>query len=1287
MFVIAIAIVLTTARALLPQAERYRTQIETEVSQLIGQPLTIADFELGWHGLGPRVYLKGVEIGQHDGGKALFGFDQAHVDIALWSSLRSGELDFGAFTLSGLDLSLVRREDGSLGLEGVVMPAVTGGEGASLAASRNAAIDWLWRQGHLALEESVVQFRDMAAGGEVWRFEQLYLHLRNSGSRARLSGSMALPAQLGQALAFVVEVERRGEALSDWEGSFYLKGEALQLPALLKRLELPLGARKGMLAGQLWGRWQAGALTELRGEIGLERVQLIASAPASAADAAQGVRSYLLDHLSGRFVWQGSGQQGVVDVDRLRLGASAELWPETRAHVTYEVAPGQLHLEGGITFARLESLLPLALLAPLPERGHEALAALNPRGEVSNTFFRFTRGSDHPPEFFLQAVFADVGVDAWQQLPGVEGLDGSLNLDNRSGVVDFATVDARFDSAGLFREVLPITSFDGRLAWARFEQGLHLDMRRLMVANDDLAGELEGHLFLPAGEASPQIGLIAQLDYADGSMVSRYLPTRIMPATTVEWLDGAILNGFVTDATVVVHGPLRRFPFDHGEGRFEVRANLIDGVLDYSPGWPRMEQIEAELLFSGRAMTVSGHRAEMLNTELEAVRVAIADMHAKPVVVEISGRARGGTEDVVRYLNESPPLHKLFGSFLGDAVASGHSDLRLDLKLPLGSERPVEVQGHTVLEASAIEFKSMGVDLGAINGKVAFSNEGLQAQQLAVTVMGQPARVDIYSQRNGHRSMVFEAKGRTRYPELERRFGFIPVFGYMAGQSDWQALLTIPQAGGDGAAISLSIKSDLVGSSILLPEPLHKSADLARPFIVEGELGEALNRWQFDYDHQRLSGIFLSPHQGALAGELRFAGQAPEPQLPGIRVAGELDFFSEEAWWPILFADDETAAGGGDGGDEVGVNRLAVEVKRAQLFGLDYSNLSLEASREGGVWSARVVSDQLRGELFVPEDWSLPLEAKLDYLFLPLAGSDGAEAGGAKGGGGLHDFDPATLPPLRLTSKVFDYGGQSLGQLRVTTERRLNGLSIETLQLDSPFASIRGNGAWNYVGGQHNSVFNAEMEVRDLGKLLTALDFGGMIEGGQGKGRLSLRWAAPLVEMEPMLLNGAVNIDFRDGSILEVDPGAGRIFSLFSPRRLLLDFRDMGKGLAFDRMRGRFDIRSGNAFTQDFMLDGPVAKVEARGRIGLGAEDYDQALVVTPHVTSSLPLIGAVVQGSLGVGAVVLLAERLLKPAIDEASKMRYVVTGSWDNPQVKLLDLKEESDDGNYLPELLRDD
>ncbi len=66
--------------------------------------------------------------------------------------------------------------------------------------------------------------------------------------------------------------------------------------------------------------------------------------------------------------------------------------------------------------------------------------------------------------------------------------------------------------------------------------------------------------------------------------------------------------------------------------------------------------------------------------------------------------------------------------------------------------------------------------------------------------------------------------------------------------------------------------------------------------------------------------------------------------------------------------------------------------------------------------------------------------------------------------------------------------------------------------------------------------------------------------------------------------------------------GAGRVLGLASvaalPRRLALDFSDLtDKGLAFDTVRGDFDLRDGNAYTENVLVKGPAAEIGLIGRV------------------------------------------------------------------------------------------
>ncbi|MDZ4263601.1 MAG: AsmA-like C-terminal region-containing protein, partial [Pseudomonadota bacterium] len=348
-------------------------------------------------------------------------------------------------------------------------------------------------------------------------------------------------------------------------------------------------------------------------------------------------------------------------------------------------------------------------------------------------------------------------------------------------------------------------------------------------------------------------------------------------------------------------------------------------------------------------------------------------------------------------------------------------------------------------------------------------------------------------------------------------------------------------------------------------------------------------------------------------------------------------------------------------------------VDSALVFGQPLHQVKLQAQHTTNAWRAQIESNELAGKIVLPDDWDYPLQMELTRLYISTA-----ESGDKKAAAGASPstpdksadkpVDPRELPPLQIKSADTRLGKAALGRMELLTTRRLNGMSIDSLNLDSATANIKLRGGWlQGVDAKQHSYINGTLDIHDLGDLLSGFGYVETVKGGKGSSNVDLKWSGAIIDPAVARLEGMVDFDLEGGRLLEVDPGAGRLFGLLSvqalPRRLTLDFSDLfGKGLAFDYMRGRFDFKDGNAVTDNFVLDGPSAQVELQGRVGLVARDYDQQLKVIPHFTSSLPLAGAVV-GGVVVGAAVLLVEKLLKSNIDRATGINYRVTGSWDNP------------------------
>jgi len=1259
-FIVLLALALSAARLLLPQLERYKDYLEIEISQVVGQQVSVAAFEVGWHGYGPRLFLHDVRLLSRSGDQVLFGFDLAHVDVSLPLTLYRWQVTLRDLTLRGIELSLQRQADGRVSVVGLELPQATAGEVEQ--KDGDAVLAWLFSQKYLAIEESVIHWRDLMQGVPAFTMRNVNLKLYNKGERHSLSGQLHLPPSLGGRIKLMAEAQGAIDNPIDWPVEFYVEGRGLELGRwLADRSVLGLRVLNGAAEIELWGRWQQNNLDNIKGNLFVRDAHLASEGVAVGAE--QQVQR--LASAFAEFVWQSDAAGWQLDVDRLRLVKGGVAWQPARVRVRHQsnANAAVAELEVASSFARLDDIAALLPLSNyLSDEQKELLQTTQPGGELHEAYLKLDFVENQLRSYFVSAKLKNFALMPWQNLPGFDGLDLSLNMDQSGGVVDVATKTAHLDLRNLFRDFFTVDGLSGRLAWQQDDEGVLLDMRDIELSNQDTAVALAGQAFLPADKTSPIVKLLLEIKHGNAEAASRYLPVSIMPQKVVAWLDGAIVAGRVDSGSMVLQGPIKQFPFDDASGRFEVRFNVNDGILDYTRDWPRIEQIEAGVAFVGNRMDLNAVAGKVLGADIKQVAVEILDMRAKPAVLHLQGQADGSASDVVGFINQSP-LQQRFGNFSQGATAVGDSSLDLNLNIPLANGANVETLGRIKFADSAIDLTRLGVDLSGLSGEVAFSNKGLSAQGVSAVVMGQPANIDIYTEElpQDESNIVFVAQGESRLAELEKRLDLF-VFAYLDGEAHWQARLEIPRSK-NGAVVSptLKIESNLQGLSVQLPEPLKKPAAGSRPFELFARFEKQANHWLFDYNQETLTGVFeLAGAKGLSVGELRFAGAAELPQKQGLRLAGRLGRFVYDEWQPLF------AVRPGQPKKDAVVNQLDLQFDSVVLFAQTLHGVELQAEHMAASWAADVKSDEMAGRVWLPDSWDRVLKMDLEHLYLSRKTEKSETV--------AEPFDPRGLPPLMIKSKQTRFGDLDLGQMNLQTRKLPLGLRIDSLETRSGIVEASIKGQW-LITNQHKSQVNAKLKVHDLGAVLTGLGYIETVKSGKGVGKLNLNWDGSLLDYDLASLAGKVDFDFEDGHLLAVEPGAGRFFGLLSvtalPRRLMLDFSDFfGKGFAFDDMRGHFNISKGDAYTENFFMDGPAARIELRGRVGLVAEDYDQRVKVVPNVASGLPTLAAVLTGQIVPAVVLALIEKLTKPEVDKATGIYYQVTGSWDDPLVEPIDL-----------------
>ena len=248
------------------------------------------------------------------------------------------------------------------------------------------------------------------------------------------------------------------------------------------------------------------------------------------------------------------------------------------------------------------------------------------------------------------------------------------------------------------------------------------------------------------------------------------------------------------------------------------------------------------------------------------------------------------------------------------------------------------------------------------------------------------------------------------------------------------------------------------------------------------------------------------------------------------------------------------------------------------------------------------------------------------------------------------------------------WGDRHLGNVQAKLSKVSDGVTLDHLSVTSPSFTIKASGDWRGKAPGLGHLAGS-LQSNDVGTTLTQLGYADILTARSGRLDFDLNWSGVPGAEALRDSVGHLKIDMERGQVLGIKPGAGRLLGLASvaelPRRLALDFSDLtDKGLAFDSARGDFDLRGGDAFTDNVLLKGPAAEIGLIGRVGLKNHDYDQTAVVTGSVANSLAL-PAFALGPV-TGGIALLFTQVFKQPLKGLARGYYRITGSWDNPTIE---------------------
>jgi uncharacterized protein (TIGR02099 family) len=1235
------------ARLAMPAVAEKKGELEALISRESGYRVGIEQLEGYWDGLHPGLRLRGVDIAAPDDSYPAVRLDELRISLQIFPLL-AGRLDIHAAVLVRPRLTLERLTDGRFRISGFA-PI-----GPDDPARTETFMAWFFRQGRLAVEDGDLLWIDRRDETETLRLTKVNLQLRNRGEHHRLGVSAEFPNDMCASCSFAADVDGNPLLGQSFEGDIYVRARSLNVERLprIVREQLP-PALRGVFSVETWSEWEESMPVALEGELSVADLRL----PLAGLNAPLSVKQ-----ASTRVRWSGGRGGFNTELRGLTLALHGKPWTAGRLRFARQQRETRLQVErielGDVTAfidgLRMDDHLDGAEDTELLARETAARwRELKPGGTISDLTVQLTGALGAPEDYTLAAEVSNLSVRPYRGWPGVRGVSGTLRATPERGTLTLGVQTGALALPRIFRAPLPITRADAELRWQRADGQWQIAADNILLRNEDINASGRMRLRLPDDpEQSPHLALKMEFRDGNGANAARYYPVHQLSPATLAWMEYSFAGGQVTRGKLEYDGHTRDFPFHEGNGKFEIEAGVRNGVYRYLRGWEPVTAVVANVAVKADRFTVTGH-GRIGTLQASDIVVGTGDPGTVRVRANVAGPVAESLR-VLRGVDAAPGEDRWKQWLLPGLNATGEGVLSLDLSVPI-DPGPTRVSGEYRFLNGTLGLGDSSALASKVVGSLRFNEDGVREGKVSARLYGEELALAIDSP--GADDTMAVLRGRATQAALTSLFGpaLAPRIG---GAVPWEARLRLANG-----RTELSGDADLSALRVSLPAPFNKP---------NGFGAESLRvRTEATTRDDLTLGVSLGTLVRARLrlerrGGWQFAGgrlvvSDPPTRLPesittpaerGLNVVLRLDELDLDRW---------SAALGRDAGGERSewIARIGAHVGHLSYLERDLGAMAVSLVRDQKGWTGGISGPAAEGRVRIETASATRVALDLAHLHVPAARTESSAA----------ETDPRKLPFLTLKARSFRRNQLDLGELDFAASPNPQGWRVERLVLVRPESRFEANGSWRVEQGKPQCSFTARLSTQDAGATLAALGLPEQIEGSEVELTAALAWAGTPANLEYESMSGNLELHARKGRFLQIEQGAARLFGILDisaiARYLTLDFSPVfGKGFAFDNIDGKVAIERGDANTSDLTINGPTARLNFSGRVGLANEDFNLVLDVYPSLADSLT-IGSLVAGGPQVALWTFLVQKLFKKQIEEGTRVSYVVRGPWRKPEI----------------------
>ena len=916
----------------------------------------------------------------------------------------------------------------------------------------------------------------------------------------------------------------------------------------------------------------------------------------------------------------------------------------------------------------------------LPEQAHDVLADYDLAGTID--YISLVIANWKSPKLWYSTQFSGKGFSFSQPDIGYrfENINIQVDMDANSGSI--AVFSPQID-------YMPLSDLGHVLNLKHWVTQFHWNKR-----HDGWVGQVPW-MFTQLGEGWLTAGARVELDHQGKVLDTHFLgnidhfeasellerfPAGLENNNFRKWLAEANIEGTLDEVALLYRGPL--LAFGNSEQSFRAKAKFKDLGLNFLQEWPRITDLQADYAMTDLTAKMDIQEAMFGDKIQMSASAVIPNVEANDAFIIVDGRAQGRLEEVVIALEHSPIAGGARNAH--DAIGpEGNLDLDLTINASFDAQGPFSLRGLLSVSDAQLSIDAFEpIVITNFQSDVAFTEDYLRASQiqgqwdtvpveagLEMTFSGENPYLDLHAN-SWIDSHVIEKWAKRQ----------LPLNGVTPIDLTLQLPLNNNQQGG-----RLQITSTLSGLALDLPAPLAKSMEEPTPLLIDLQIPQA-NLLGIDMRvGERLSvATRLTGHDGEYETSGVHVHFGPHdtanyPEGRQLKVDGYLPYLNPKEWKTFL----ETYFPPPDPSMVVETEDalepyIDLDIGLLDLWGIPISELKTQIQPEGSDWSVTVDSSVIAGNIIIPASLEQePIEMHLAHLFVPEALNLDTSVASTQ----VSTFNPAELdlPGFQARIDHLKWRDLVVNDFMLGLEPIPSGYAYE-INTNSKPLSFSLEGIWGLKKKDMPFSVEGQLKTRNFGELMNRIHSPTAINDAEGLVELNVAWLGGFSDMHLETLSGQVNTKLKNGRVLGVEPGIGRVLGLLSlsniKRRLTLDFSDITKkGFPFDAIDARLSCDKGYAHIEKFELKGPIANIELDGRVSLSDNHPIEArMQVVPNLSGSLPVAALIASGNPAIGALLWAFDTFTGGDIIEIVKYRYALTGDWLAPQIRELEvIKEE--------------